>query len=43
MIRSVEGRNEKKTLDTINLAYEKLLDSFFEDAAMDHPIGHYRS
>lgn len=32
-------RNSKmeieKTLDTINLAYEKLLDSFFEDAAMD--------
>lgn len=25
----------EKTLDTINLAYEKLLDSFFEDAAMD--------
>ena len=25
----------EKTLDTINLAYEKLLDSFFEDAAID--------
>lgn len=25
----------EKTMDTINLAYEKLLDSFFEDAAMD--------
>ena len=25
----------EKTLDTINLAYEKLLDSFFEDAVMD--------
>ena len=38
----VEGENIRrskaeieKTLDTINLAYEKLLDSFFEDAAMD--------
>lgn len=25
----------EKTLDTINLAYEKLIDSFFEDTAMD--------
>lgn len=25
----------EQTLDTINFAYEKLLDSFFEDAAMD--------
>lgn len=25
----------EKTLDTINLAYENWLDSFFEDAAMD--------
>jgi 5-bromo-4-chloroindolyl phosphate hydrolysis protein len=38
----VEGENIRKskkeieeTLDTINMAYEKLLDSFFEDAAMD--------
>ncbi len=40
--QQVEGENIRKskaeiekTLDTINLAYEKLLDSFFEDAAMD--------
>jgi hypothetical protein len=38
----VEGENIKnskaeiaETFDTINFAYEKLLDSFFETAAMD--------